>query len=170
MRLKTLTAIVGLGLASIISFSVPAISQELVLGAGYSEFSRPGSEDSALISAEYQHSPFWEQGRFSAAFAAAADVQTTGDLFVGVGAVGRWQLQRGWFVETSVLPGAYFENVQLNDLGSTFEIRSALAVGRSLPNGNAISLALAHKSNASTADINPGVNSLLLRYHMPLNR
>ncbi|XHE54338.1 acyloxyacyl hydrolase [Phaeobacter sp. BS34] len=84
-------------------------------------------------------------------------------------AVGKWHLQRGWFIETSVMPGAYAESVKLNDLGSTFEIRSAIAVGKEFATGKSLSLALTHKSNASTADINPGVNSLLLRWHVPFN-
>ncbi|GLO75529.1 hypothetical protein MACH18_26090 [Phaeobacter italicus] len=148
--------------------ALPAAAQELVLGAGYTSFSREGAEDSAVLSLEYQHSPFWERGSFDAAFGAALDVHTTGDAFVGAGVVGTWHLQRGWFIETSVMPGAYSENVDLNDLGSTFEIRSSLAVGKTFASGRAISLALSHKSNASTADTNPGVNQLLLRWHAPL--
>ena len=68
-----------------------------------------------------------------------------------------------------MLPGAYIEGTALNDLGSTFEIRSQLAVGKRFKSGKALSLALSHKSNASTADINPGVNALTLRWHIPLD-
>ncbi|MEM1007273.1 MAG: acyloxyacyl hydrolase, partial [Pseudomonadota bacterium] len=41
-----------------------------------------------------------------------------------------------------------------------------LGVGYSLDNGNKISLAVTHKSNASTDDPNPGVNAFFLRYHL----
>jgi hypothetical protein len=66
------------------------------------------------------------------------------------------------------MPGVYAENEVLNDLGSAFEIRSLIAVGRRLNNGQGISLALTHKSNASTAAENPGVNALILRWHFPI--
>ena len=70
-------------------------------------------------------------------------------------------------LKNSVMPGAYFESSPGNDLGSTFEIRTVLAVGKRFANGKAVSLAFSHKSNASTADENPGVNSLTLRWHIP---
>jgi lipid A 3-O-deacylase len=69
-----------------------------------------------------------------------------------------------WFIEGSVLPGAFFEKVVENDLGSTFEIRSLLGIGYTFDSGNRLSLAVTHKSNASTASKNPGVNAVLIRF------
>ena len=63
------------------------------------------------------------------------------------------------------MPGAFFEGESRNDLGSEFEIRSLIGVGYRLDNGDSISLAVTHKSNASTSSFNPGVNAVLLRYH-----
>ncbi len=160
--------IAALAAALALSAAAPADAQEISIGLGYSEFSRPGAENSAVISLDYRHRPFYEKGRFSAGFGAALDVQETGDLFVGAGIAGKWALQNQWFIDASILPGAYFENVSLNDLGSTFEIRSMIGFGRSFANGTALSLSLSHKSNASTAAINPGVNSFHLRWHIPL--
>lgn len=148
--------------------SLPAAAQEWVVGVGYSEFSRPGADHGAAFAAAYHHRPFYETGVFSARFAGVLEVQDSGDVFAGLGAAGAWQLRRGWFIEASVMPGAYAENVDLNDLGSTFEIRTLLALGKRLANGTGLSLALAHKSNASTAAVNPGVNSVLLRWHIPV--
>lgn len=145
-----------------------AQERELAIGLGYSEFSRPGAENGALVSLDYRHRPFWEHGIFTARFGAALDVQETGDLFLGGGLAGRWDLGQSWFIDASIIPGAYFESVALNDLGSTFEIRSMIGVGHSFGNGKALSVSLSHKSNASTAAINPGVNSLHLRWHLPL--
>ncbi|ATG42374.1 Lipid A 3-O-deacylase (PagL) [Phaeobacter piscinae] len=169
MTLRTFVTAAPFACALMLANALPATAGDWIFGAGYSSFSREGAEDSALVSVEYQHDAFWQRGNFDASFGAALDVQTTGDLFIGAGAVGKWHLQRGWFIETSVMPGAYAESVRLNDLGSTFEIRSAIAVGKEFANGKSLSLALTHKSNASTADINPGVNSLLLRWHVPFN-
>ncbi|CAM3737368.1 acyloxyacyl hydrolase [Phaeobacter inhibens] len=167
MSIRTFVTAAYIASAFTLASALPAAAQDWIFSAGYSSFSRAGAEDSALVSVEYQHDAFWQRGNFDALFGAALDVQTTGDLFVGAGVVGKWHLRQGWFIETSVMPGAYAESVRLNDLGSTFEIRSALAVGKTFENGRALSLALTHKSNASTADINPGVNSLLLRWHVP---
>lgn len=145
-----------------------AQDRDLSIGLGYSEFSRPGAENGALFSLDYRHTPFFEKGIFATRFGAAMDVQETGDIFVGAGVSGKWDLGKSWFIDASILPGVYLESVDLNDLGSTFEIRSQIAVGRRFANDTALSLSLSHKSNASTADINPGVNSLVLRWHIPL--
>lgn len=158
-----LSAVLTAGLAS------SAFGQEIVLGAGYSDYSLNGAKDGAILSLEYNHRPFYEGNVFSARLAGAVEVVDTGDAFVGGGLSGKWDLKQDWFIEASVLPGAFIEGTALNDLGSTFEIRSQLAVGKQFKNGKALSLALSHKSNASTATINPGVNSLTLRWHIPLN-
>ncbi|MEP4036472.1 MULTISPECIES: acyloxyacyl hydrolase [unclassified Pseudophaeobacter] len=152
-----------------VGFASSALGQEIVLGAGYSDYSLQGSEDGVTLSMEYIHRPFYEGRVFSARLAGALEVVETGDAFVGGGVSGKWDLQQDWFISASVLPGAYVEGTSLNDLGSTFEIRSQLAVGKRFKSGKALSLALSHKSNASTASINPGVNTLSLRWHIPLN-
>lgn len=150
-------------------FATPSFSQELAIGLGQTDYSRSGAEDGVVLSVDYTHATFFQGDVFSARLAAAAELVDTGDAFIGGGISSSWDLQRGWFIEASVLPGAYFESAPLNDLGSTFEIRSLIALGKRFENGKAISLALSHKSNASTASINPGVNTLSLRWHMPLN-
>ncbi|MFS4582189.1 acyloxyacyl hydrolase [Phaeobacter sp. C3_T13_0] len=167
MRLRYFARASSLACILVLAGTIPSIAGDWIFAAGYSSFSREGAEDSALVSIEYQHGAFWQRGSFDASFGAALDVQTTGDLFIGAGVVGKWALQHGWFIETSVMPGAYAESVRLNDLGSTFEIRSAFVVGKEFDSGKSLSLALTHKSNASTANINPGVNTLLLRWHVP---
>ena len=147
--------------------SALAADRELSFGLGYSEFSRPGAKNGALLSFEYRHRPFYTKGALSARFGAAMDVQETGDVFLGAGINGLWDLGQAWFIEAGVMPGVFLENVSLNDLGSTFEIRSQLSIGRHFSNGTALSLSLSHKSNASTASINPGLNSVLVRWHVP---
>jgi len=92
-------------------------------------------------------------------------VDTAGDIHIGIGLIGIYDFANRWFVEGSVMPGYFSEGVDRNDLGGEFQIRSLLGVGYTLDNGNKVSLAITHKSNASTQDDNPGVNSALLRYH-----
>lgn len=158
-----LSAALATGLASAVT------GQEIVLGAGYTDYSHNGAQDGALLALEYTHTPFYEGRIFSTHLAGAIEVVETGDAFLGVGVSGKWTLQNSWFIEASVLPGAYVEAIQLNELGSTFEIRSQIAVGKRFKNGKGLSLGLSHKSNASTGYINPGVNAVTLRWHIPLS-
>lgn len=171
MKKSALPAAAVLAASAMLAASAfSASAQEVVLGAGYSDFHREASEDGAVFSVDYLHTPFYEGQRVSARWAGGFDVQETGDVYAGIGISGTFALRNDWFIETSVMPGAYFEGKDENDLGSAFEIRSLLAVGKRLENGQAVSLAISHKSNASTADENPGVNSLTLRWHMPLGK
>ncbi len=151
-----------------VSVAGTAQAQSLVFGLGQSDFSETGSEDGVIFAVELHGDSFFERGNLSVGWGGVASIQETGDAFLGGGLVGTFELQNRWFIETSVMPGAYFESEEGNDLGSTFEIRSLLGVGRTLNNGNAVSLSVSHKSNASTADRNPGVNSVMLRWHKPL--
>ena len=143
-----------------------AQAQSLVLGAGYSDFSDTEADDEAVFALEYQHRPFHEATRFSATWGGALTVDTAGDIHVGIGLIGFYTFADRWFVEGSVMPGYFAEGDELNDLGGEFQIRSLLGVGYTLNNGNKLSVAITHKSNASTQDDNPGVNSALLRYHL----
>ncbi|MCG7518655.1 acyloxyacyl hydrolase [Ruegeria sp. Ofav3-42] len=142
-----------------------AQAQSVVFGAGFSDFSDSLSKDEAVISVEYHHRPFHEATRFSATWGGALTVDTAADFHIGIGLIGTYTFADRWFVEGSVMPGYFSEGDDLNDLGGEFQIRSLLGVGYTLNNGNSVSLAITHKSNASTQDDNPGVNSALLRYH-----
>ncbi|KUJ78661.1 acyloxyacyl hydrolase [Ruegeria profundi] len=142
-----------------------AQAQSIVVGAGYADFSHSAASDEAVFSLEYQHRPFHESTRFSAAWGAALTVDTAGDVHAGVGLIGFYTFADRWFVEGSVMPGYYSEGKDRNDLGGEFQIRSLLGIGYTLNNGDKLSFAITHKSNASTQDDNPGVNEALLRYH-----
>ncbi len=153
-------------LAALLSFAaMPALAQNLVLGLGHADFSRPVSEDTEVISFEYQHTPFHDTGRLRFGVAAALDVHAAGDYFLGLGIYGEYDLSRRWFAEASLMPGVYQANEARNDLGRPLEFRSLLGVGYRLDERHSISLAVTHKSNASTGRINPGVDSVLLRLH-----
>lgn len=142
-----------------------ADDREITFGLGYSIYSNDASSDGAAFALQYTFRPFFVRGNFRARYATGFDLQETGDIHIGFGIAGRWDMANNWFIDTSVMPGLYFEQVPENDLGSTFEIRTQLGLGKYLGNGSAVSLSVAHKSNASTGSFNPGVNSLLLRWH-----
>lgn len=155
-----------LAAALAVSTYATAQAQTVVFGAGYADFSEEASKDQGLISLEYQHSPFHQAARFSAGWGGALSVDESGDTHIGAGLIGLYSLNERWFVEGSVMPGYYNAGDDKNDLGGEFQIRSLLGLGYSLNNGNRLSVAVTHKSNASTNDKNPGVNAVLLRYHL----
>ncbi len=142
-----------------------AQAQSVIFGAGYADFSSSNGEDQAIFSLEYQHRPFHEATRFSAGWGTALTVDTDGDTHIGAGLFGVYTFADRWFAEISVMPGYYNASNDDNDLGGNFQIRSLLGIGYALNGGNSISLAITHKSNASTESFNPGVNALFLRYH-----
>ncbi|MEM6658194.1 MAG: acyloxyacyl hydrolase [Pseudomonadota bacterium] len=152
--------------AALVVAATAVQAQSVIFGAGYADYSEDTADDLAIFSVEYQHAPFYEATRLSATWGAALTVDTDGDTHVGVGLVGAYSFADRWFAELSVMPGYYNAANDLNDLGGNFQIRSLLGVGYSLDNGNKISLAVTHKSNASTDDPNPGVNAFFLRYHL----
>ncbi|MCL6283831.1 acyloxyacyl hydrolase [Ruegeria sp. 2012CJ41-6] len=142
-----------------------AQAQSLIVGAGYADFSNNRGKDQALFALDYHHSPFHEAMRFSAGWGGTLSIDTSGDTHIGAGLYGVYRLGQGWFLEGSVMPGAYFESESRNDLGGNFQIRSLFGVGYAFDNGNKLSLSVSHKSNASTEDFNPGVNEAMIRYH-----
>ncbi len=152
-------------IATLVIAATTAQAQSIIPGAGFADFSDSASEDQAVFALEYQHRPFHQSRRFSATWGAALSVDEDGDSHFGAGLVGVYSLNERWFVEASVMPGIFSESNALNDLGGSFQIRSLLALGFTLDSGNKISLAVTHKSNASTQEENPGVNAVLFRYH-----
>ncbi|MEP5731931.1 MAG: acyloxyacyl hydrolase [Sulfitobacter sp.] len=151
------------GLWFFISFSA-ASAQEWVIDLGYTDFENEQAADGIAVGVELHARPFYQNQRFSLGFAGAAEVTGEGDFFVGAGLAGVYQMNNNWFIEGSVLPGYYDASSSFNDLGSEFEIRSLLGVGYRFASGNQVSLAVSHISNAGTASINPGLNTIRIRW------
>ncbi|ABF62956.1 acyloxyacyl hydrolase [Ruegeria sp. TM1040] len=145
-------------------------AQELTFGLGHAEFNNEIAESGAYFSAEYLGPRDWQVWGFDAGLGVAGHIHETGDVFFGGGLQAQRDIGRGWFIEASLMPGLYFENEARNDLGSNFEIRSLIGIGRDLRGGKRLSLALTHMSNASLARENPGLNTITLRLHMPLGQ
>ncbi|MGX9351000.1 acyloxyacyl hydrolase [Shimia sp. W99] len=140
-------------------------AQEVILGLGYSDFLDSTAADAALMEVEYHHRPFLERNRLNLGWGAMLSYDAEDDFFFGGGLVATYGFDESWFVEGSLMPGAYFKGNPFNDLGHKLEFRSLLGIGHRINDRSALSLAIVHKSNASISATNPGVNSLLLRYH-----
>ncbi|WP_239318978.1 acyloxyacyl hydrolase [Epibacterium sp. Ofav1-8] len=145
-------------------------AQELTFGLGYADFHEDQADSGPYFSAEYLGPRDWQILGFDAGLGLAGQIHETGDAFLGGGLQAHRPIGEGWFIEASIMPGVFFESSARNDLGSTFEIRSLLGIGRDLRGGRRVSLALTHISNASVGDVNPGLNTIALRLHMPLGR
>lgn len=143
-----------------------AAAQELAIGLGATEFAERGV-DTATLELDYRHKPFRTWRALDFAIGASAVITGEGDVFAGIGPSTRAQFDNGWFVETRLAAGVYGRGRAENDLGSTVMFRSLLGAGYRFDDGRAVSLAVTHLSNAGLDDINPGLDTLILRYHIP---
>ncbi|MBQ1202768.1 MAG: acyloxyacyl hydrolase [Loktanella sp.] len=99
-----------------------------------------------------------------------ASATSEGDLWLGAGA--KWTTQGvidgPFFVELSFLPGLYLQG-DGPDLGGPLEFRGALGVGYAFDNGATVTLLADHRSNADLGRINPGLETVGLRFAMALD-
>ncbi len=112
------------------------------------------------IALELRTSPFFETARFTLALGIAAE--TDSDVWTGAGPVALIPISDLWRIEASLMVGAHSSHGG-NDLGNEFPMfRSQIGASRALGGGWRAGLAVNHKSNASTASSNPGVETLLI--------
>ncbi len=71
---------------------------------------------------------------------------------------------------TPSFAAAAYERGEGKDLGQTLEFRSGLELAWELAGGRRLGVLFYHLSNASLSDVNPGSNSLLAVYGLPLGR
>lgn len=90
---------------------------------------------------------------------------TEGSAWFGIG--WKWSSQyvydSPFFVETSLMPGIYAKG-DGPDLGGIWQFRSALGVGYEFEDGSSLTVSYDHRSNADTQAINPGLETLSIRY------
>jgi hypothetical protein len=72
-----------------------------------------------------------------------------------------------WLI-TPAFAIALYEKGDSKDLGGTVEFRSALELGYQWANLHRIAFGIYHLSNAGIHDLNPGSNSLIVTYSLPL--
>lgn len=148
---------------AMLALATPAPAADVVVGLGYSDFSDDDHDDGARLDLEVYSDPFASLLGADWSIGAAIALHEAGGYWVGAGPSAVWGLRSNWFIEASVMPGYYEQAGSVNDLGSDFEIRSLIGIGRKLNRRVSVSLAATHTSNAGTGSDNPGVNSVLLR-------
>lgn len=99
-----------------------------------------------------------------------ASLSSENDLWVGAG--GKWTTQRTVdgpiYIELSLMPGIYYQGGG-PDIGFPMQFRGSLGAGYEFDNGSSISVVFDHRSNANTSVLNPGVETLGIRFSHQLN-
>jgi len=93
----------------------------------------------------------------------------SGHGFLGGGLLMDLYFGRRWVVTPSLAPHLYFGGDSNLDLDFPLQFRSQLEVAYRLDNRERIGLALSHYSNASLGSDNPGTESIMVYYSLPLN-
>lgn len=74
----------------------------------------------------------------------------------------------GFMITPNFMVGAYHEGGS-RDLGGALEFRSGIELAYQLANAHRVGVAFNHISNASIYDKNPGAETLLLNYSVPVS-
>ncbi|SDE13739.1 acyloxyacyl hydrolase [Limimaricola pyoseonensis] len=94
-------------------------------------------------------------------------VSSHGDVWAGIGVAWTGDLPGPGYLETSLMPGVYLQ-ADGPDLGHPVEFRSSIGVGVEFGGGARLSMHYDHRSNADISGTNPGLESLGVRFSMPL--
>ncbi|MCK6450751.1 MAG: acyloxyacyl hydrolase [Alphaproteobacteria bacterium] len=173
MRARLRIVVWGLAVLAGLSLAVPAAAQSLdsdsdpdalAFGAGWWDVVQ-NKDTAALLNLEYRSNKklWWfkpQAGMFGTSkggFYLYAGIRL--DVYFG-----------DRFVFTpSFSPGVYHEG-NGRDLGFELEFRSSAEIAYRFDDYSRLSLGIAHLSNASLGDRNPGVETLTLTYSVPLSK
>ncbi|MFQ1700836.1 acyloxyacyl hydrolase [Loktanella agnita] len=99
-----------------------------------------------------------------------ASVTDDGAAWIGAGA--KWTTRnlsdKPFFIESSFMPGLYTQG-DGPDLGGALHFRAAIGAGYVFGNGATLTVSYDHRSNGDTQDINPGLETLAIRYAISLD-
>ena len=90
------------------------------------------------------------------------------ETWIGYGVKTAWTFDSGVFIEGSIMPGLYYEAGGI-PLGGNLQFRSAIGVGYEFGNGATLTVLYDHRSNADTQPLNPGLETLSIRYAVTLD-
>ncbi len=140
--------------------SAPARAGEGTAVAGLGVFGlRPGDDKVALLDLEYRFAP-WRH-TFGVGPVVGGAATGKGGGYVRAGFHRDFRFERHWSADLSVAACSYWAG-DGKKLGLPLEFRSAIDVAYRLRPDLRLGLALAHLSNASLTDHNPGVETLAL--------
>ena len=151
-------------LTAVLLGSLPAMAEEprsLAFNGGVSNFNK--SPTWVELGLEYRH-PIQVWGM---AVAAGLTVNDDKAVWVYGGLRRDFSLGRSWII-TPAFAITLYEQGDAKDLGGPLEFRSALEIGYQWPSRKRLAFVIYHLSNAGIYDHNPGMNSLILTFSLPL--
>jgi hypothetical protein len=95
---------------------------------------------------------------------------STGSVLASAGVLVDVYFGRRVVVTPSFAPGYYHQGSADLDLGHELEFRSQLEVAYRFDDRSRLGLAISHYSNASIGDTNPGTESAMVYYSVPLDK
>ena len=95
---------------------------------------------------------------------------STGQGFIGAGVLMDIYFGRRFVVTPSFAPHLYFGGNDDLDLDYPLEFRSQLEAAYRFDDRSRIGIAVSHYSNASLGDTNPGTESAMLYYAVPIDK
>lgn len=137
----------------------------LTFSAGWFDFNRQkdqGAEFRLEYRSDYKLWAFKPFATFSGV--------TNGMTFVGAGILMDIYFGRRWVVTPSFAPTWWRGKTDDLDLGHGLEFRSQLEIAYRFDNRSRLGLSVSHSSNAGLGDTNPGTESLMLNYSVPLSK
>ncbi len=155
-----------LALAAAALPSAPARADDpafLTIGAGYFDFNRQkdqGAEFRADLRSDYK---LW----IFKPFLTAAGV-SNGMTFVGGGVLIDVYFGNRFVVTPSFAPTWWRGKTDKLDLGHGLEFRSQIEFAYRFDDRSRLGIAVSHSSNASLGDTNPGTETVMLNYSVPL--
>ncbi|RTY38420.1 acyloxyacyl hydrolase [Chlorobium phaeovibrioides] len=121
------------------------------------------SEQGIDFNGELIFTPEWEVLGGIARPNLGMSINSAGDTsYIYSGGLWEYQWKNGVFFDAAV--GLSANNESGKDLGSAVLLRLALEVGYNLSECNRMSLMMDHISNANTADPNPGIDNIGIRF------
>lgn len=135
----------------------------VTFAAGAFDFNRQ-KDDGGEFRLEYRSDyKLWQFKPFVTAAAAS-----NGMTFIGAGILMDIYMGRRIVVTPSFAPTWWRGKTDKLDMGHAVEFRSQLEVAYRFDNRSRLGLSVSHYSNASLGDTNPGTESLMINYSVPI--
>ena len=150
----------ALAAAVFLAPALPAAAQTVVVEA----FNTVNRFDVTGAALEYRFAPFREKNGTAMSVMLRGMYDEGDNGWLGAGLHIRHDYPSGWFIEGATMPGYYDHSAPKYYLGSHLEFFSYFGVGHRLGDANFVSVIFGHLSNANTGDINPGRNSVSVRF------
>jgi len=136
----------------------------ITAAAGYFDFNRQ-KDEGGEFRLEYRHDKkFWVFKPFAAISGAS-----NGMTFVGAGVLIDVYFGRRWVLTPSFAPTWWRGKTDDLDLGHAVEFRSQLELAYRFDDRSRLGFSISHYSNAGLGDDNPGTESLMVNYSIPLD-